>query len=123
MLLWLSRVDALSKLAGGKFVAKDGAELCSSPEEHFLGKEKQAALTGAPNPSEIGTKLNMLLWLSRVDALSKLAGGKFVAKDGAELCSSPEEHFLGKEKQAALTGAPNPSEIGTKLNMLLWLSR
>ena len=76
MLLWLSRVDALSKLAGGKFVAKDGAELCSSPE-----------------------------------------------KDGAELCSSPEEHFLGKEKQAALTGAPNPSEIGTKLNMLLWLSR
>ena len=58
--------------------------------EHFLGKEKQAALTGAPNPSEIGTKLNMLLWL---------------------------------KKQAALTGAPNPSEIGTKLNMLLWLSR
>ena len=57
----------------------------------------------------------MLLWLSRVDALSKLASGKFVAKDGAELCSSPEEHFLGKEKQAALTGAPNPSEIGTKL--------
>ena len=123
MLLSLSRVDALSKLAGGKFVAKDGAELCSSPEEHFLGKEKQAALTGAPNPSEIGTKLNMLLWLRRVDALSKLAGGKFVAKDGAELCSSPEEHFLGKEKQAALTGASNPSEIGTKLNMLLWLSR
>ena len=41
----------------------------------------------------------MLLSLSRVDALSKLAGGKFVAKDGAELCSSPEEHFLGKEKQ------------------------
>ena len=123
MLHRLGRVDALSKLAGGKFVAKDGAELCSSPEEHFLGKEKQAALTGAPNPSEIGTKLNMLLWLSRVDALSKLAGGKFVAKDGAELCSSPEEHFLGKEKQAALTGAPNPSEIGTKLNMLLWLSR
>lgn len=40
----------------------------------------------------------MLLSLSRVDALSKLAGGKFVAKDGAELCSSPEEHFLGKEK-------------------------
>lgn len=33
------------------------------------------------------------------------------------------EHFLGKEKQAALTGAPNPSEIGTKLNMLLWLRR
>ena len=58
----------------------------------------------------------MLLWLSRVDALNKLAGGKFVAKDGAELCSSPEEH-------SALTGAPNPSEIGTKLNMLLWLSR
>ena len=74
-------------------------------------------------PHQIGTKLNMLLWLSRVDALSKLAGGKFVAKDGAELCSSPEEHFLGKEKQAALTGAPNPFEIGTKLNMLLWLSR
>ena len=49
----------------------------------------------------------MLPWLSRVDALSKLASGKFVAKDGAELCSSPEEHFLGKEKQAALTGAPN----------------
>ena len=38
----------------------------------------------------------MLLSLSKVDALSKLAGGKFVAKDGAELCSSPEEHFLGK---------------------------
>ena len=74
-------------------------------------------------PHEIGTKLNMLLWLSRVDALSKLAGGKFVAKDGAEPCSSPEEHFLGKEKQAALTGSPNPSEIGTKLNMLLWLRR
>ncbi len=33
------------------------------------------------------------------------------------------EHVLGKEKQAALTGAPNPFEIGTKLNMLLWLSR
>ena len=33
------------------------------------------------------------------------------------------EHVLGKEKQAALTGAPNPSEIGTKLNMLLWLRR
>ncbi len=65
----------------------------------------------------------MLHRLGRVDALSKLAGGKFVAKDGAELCSSPEEHVLGKEKQAALTGAPNPSEIGTKLNMLLWLSR
>ena len=47
-------------------------------------------------PHQIGTKLNMLLWLSRVDALSKLAGGKFVAKDGAELCSSLEEHFLGK---------------------------
>ena len=80
-------------------------------------------MQNAAEPHEIGTKLNMLLWLSRVDALSKLAGGKFVAKDGAELCSSPEEHFLGKEKQAALTGAPNPSEIGTKLNMLLWLSR
>ena len=47
-------------------------------------------------PHEIGTKLNMLHRLGRVDALSKLAGGKFVAKDGAELCSSPEEHFLGK---------------------------
>ena len=40
-------------------------------------------------------------------ALSKLAGGKFVAKDGAELCSSPEEHFLGKEKQVALQRSPN----------------
>lgn len=80
-------------------------------------------MQNAAEPHEIGTKLNMLLWLSRVDALSKLAGGKFVAKDGAELCSSPEEHVLGKEKQAALTGSPNPSKIGTKLNMLLWLSR
>ena len=60
-----------------------------------------------PNPSKIGTKLNMLHRLGRVDALSKLAGGKFVAKDGAELCSSPEEHVLGKEKQVALRRAPN----------------
>ena len=80
-------------------------------------------MQNAADPHQIGTELNMLHRLGRVDALSKLAGGKFVAKDGAELCSSPEEHFLGKEKQAALTGAPNPSEIGTKLNMLLWLSR
>ena len=80
-------------------------------------------MQNAAEPHQIGTKFNMLHRLSRVDALSKLAGGKFVAKDGAELCSSPEEHVLGKEKQAALTGAPNPSEIGTKLNMLLWLRR
>ena len=80
-------------------------------------------MQNAAEPHQIGTKFNMLHRLRRVDALSKLAGGKFVAKDGAELCSSPEEHFLGKGKQAALTGAPNPSEIGTKLNMLLWLSR
>ena len=41
-------------------------------------------------------QLNLPLRLSRVDALSKLAAGKFVAKDGAELCSSSGAHFLGK---------------------------
>ena len=42
-------------------------------------------------------RLSLLLRLSRVDVLSKLAAGKFVvAKDGAELCSNPGAHFLGK---------------------------
>ena len=41
-------------------------------------------------------QLNLPLQLSRVDALSKFAAGKFVAKDGADLCSNPGAHFLGK---------------------------
>ena len=98
MLLWLSRVDALNKLAGGKFVAKDGAELCSSPEEHFLGKENKSLSKGRRTSSN-RHKIEYAAMAQEV------------------------EHFLGKEKQAALTGAPNPSEIGTKLNMLLWLRR
>ena len=96
MLHRLGRVDALSKLAGGKFVAKDGAELCSSPEEHFLGKYIH---NRGKRHEKAPKERNFALLAQQV------------------------EHFLGKEKQAALTGAPNPSEIGTKLNMLLWLRR
>ncbi len=41
----------------------------------------------------------------------------------ARLRAQRHEHVLGKEYRAALTGSPNPSKIGRKLNMLLWLSR
>ena len=41
-------------------------------------------------------RLSLPLRLSSGDTLSKLAAGKFVAKDGTALCSSSGALFLGK---------------------------
>ena len=78
-------------------------------------KQSNEPIRKSPHGCKIGAESHMLLWLSRVDALSKLAGGKFVAKDGAELCSSSEEHFLGKEKQVALQRLPNLTKSAQNL--------
>ena len=97
----------LQKILRAKNIADDGIRIGKTRRDplkrmtllvafpgKFLISENQLTYVG--QYTIIIRQLNLLLWLSRVDALSKLAGGKFVAKDGAELCSNPGAHFLGK---------------------------
>ena len=97
----------LQKILRAKSIADDGIRIGKTRRDplkrmtllvafpgKFLISENQLTYVG--QYTIIIRQLNLLLWLRRVDALSKLAGGKFVAKDGAELCSNPGAHFLGK---------------------------